>query len=136
MSRTIEVDKVQDLSDSLNTIAGIEFAEDAWEEKAPNNYGVVELTGEAGSDYADGRRTAQNYGVRITIYVKGGSHKWIDKVEEKLDALQIPHTMPTREYLFDIKKVSWVWNARIRKKVTQTAEPEGEEDGEAEIQGI
>ena len=109
MSRTIEVDKVQELIDSLNTIAGIEFAEDAWE---------------------------QNYGVRITIYVTGGSHKWIEKVEEKLDALQIPHTMPTREYLFDIKKVSWVWNARIRKKVTQTAEPEGEEDGEAGIQGI
>lgn len=125
-------DRIQEIIDALNEIPGIEFAEDAWEEKAPNNYGVVELTGEAGNDYADGIRIAKGYMVEITIYVTGGSHAWIEKVEAVLDALKIPHTMPQREYLFDIKKVSWRWQARIRKSITRDVtdeETSGADDG-------
>ena len=116
---TQTVDKIQQMIDALNTISGIEFTEDAWNEKAPNNYGVVELTGETANDYADGRKIGQAFNVTITIYVSGNSHEWIMKVQEKLEGLKIPYRMPTRQYLQDIKKVMWVWNARIRQPVVK-----------------
>ena len=121
-------DRIQQIIDALNEIPGIEFAEDAWEEKAPNNYGVVELMGEAGNDYADGKRIAKGYLVAITIYVTGGSHGWIEQVENVLDALQLPHTLPQREFLFDIKKVSWRWQTRIRKSILRDNPVSGDSD--------
>lgn len=114
-------DRIQQIINALNQIPGIEFAEDAWEEKAPNNYGVVELMGEAGNDYADGKRIAKGYLVEITIYVTGGSHGWIEKVEAVLDGLQLPHTLPQREYTHEIKKVCWRWQTRLRKSILRDA---------------
>ena len=125
-------DRVAEILTALNTIDGIDFAEDAWEEKAPNNYGVLELTGESGNDYADGRKTAINYAATLTVYVKGGSHHWIEAVEDVLDAEKIPHNMPQREFLMDIKMVRWVWNLRIRKRILteeETAATETEPTG-------
>lgn len=117
-----EQDRIQELLTALNGIDGIEFAEDAWEEKAPNNYGVVELTGEAVNDYADGRKTAQGFAVAITIYVSGGSHKWVTAVQSVLDRLHLGYTMPQREYLHDIGKVKWMWNTKVRMPVIYTPE--------------
>lgn len=119
MSQNQTVDKIQQMIDALNTISGIEFQEDAWDEKAPNNYGVVELTGETANDYADGRKIGQAFNVTITMYVSGNSHTWIQKVQEKLESLKIPYTMPTREYLQDINKVRWIWNAKVRQPVVK-----------------
>ena len=116
---TQTVDKIQLMINTLNTISGIEFAEDAWKQKAPSNYGVVELTGETANDYADGRKIGQAFNVTITMYVSGNSHTWIQKVQEKLESLKIPYSMPTREYLQDINKVRWIWNARIRQPVVR-----------------
>ncbi len=119
---TTTADRVAELLDALNTIEGIDFVEDAWVEKAPQNYGVVEVVSEAAGDYADGLKIAQNFLVRITIYVAGGSHHWIQAVQSVLDGLNIGYTMPQREYLQDINKVSWVWNTRIRMPVIYTPE--------------
>ena len=125
-----ETDRIQQLITALNTIDGIEFTEDAWNEKAPNNYGVVELTGEAANDYADGRKVAQLLQVTVTIYVAGGSHHWITAVQGILDAQKVRYTMPQRQYLHDIQKVMWVWNARIRMPVITAVEtPAGGNDG-------
>ena len=130
MSRTrttAETDRIQELIDALNAIGGIEFTEDAWVEKAPNNYGVVELTGEAGNDYADGIKVGQSMAVRITIYVTGGSHRWIAKVQEVLSGMKLRYALPQREYLQDIRKVMWTWNTRIR--MPQICPQEAAEDG-------
>ena len=116
------VDKIETLLTALNTIDGLDFMEDAWVEKAPQNYGVVEVMGEIGGDHADGRRVAQVIGVRITIYVSGGSHAWISAVQGILDAQKLPYSMPQREYLQDINKVMWVWNTRIRTPLISTPE--------------
>ena len=116
---TQTVDKIQLMINTLNTISGIEFAEDAWKQKAPSNYGVVELTGETANDYADGRKIGQAFNVTITMYVSGNSHTWIQKVQEKLESLKIPYSMPTREYLQDINKVRWIWNAKVRQPVVK-----------------
>ena len=121
------VDKINTLLTALNTIEGLEFAEDAWVEKAPQNYGVIEVTGEIGGDSADGRKIAQAIGVRITIYVSGGSHAWIQAVQDVLDAQKLPYTFPQREYQQDIHKVMWVWNTRMRMPLIYT--PEAVADG-------
>lgn len=119
------VDKINTLLTALNTIDGIEFQEDAWYEKAPQNYGVVEVTGEAGGDHADGRKVAQAVNIRITIYVTGASHLWIEAVQNVLKSLDLGYTMPQREYLQDIKKVMWVWNTRMRTPLVYTPEAVG-----------
>ena len=114
------VDIIASLITALNTIDGLAFVEDAWVEKAPANYGVVELIGQNTSEYADGKLIEQGFGVRITIYVTGGSHAWIDAVQSILTAQDIGFSMPTREYLQDINKVSWVWNCSIFGPVEYT----------------
>ena len=127
MSRrtTPATDKIQELIDALNTIDGIGFAEDAWDEKRPKNYGVVELTGETANDYADGVKIAQAFSVTITVYVNGNSHKWITQIQDVLDDLRIRYTMPTREYLQDIDMVRWIWTARIRRPIVREVAANG-----------
>ena len=125
MSQNQTVDKIQEMIDALNTISGIEFQEDAWDDKAPSNYGVVELTGETANDYADGVKIAQAYSVTITLYVSGNSHQWITKVQDVLDQLKVRYTMPTREYLQDINKVRWIWTARIRRPIVREVAANG-----------
>ena len=125
MSQNQTVDKIQEMIDALNTISGIEFQEDAWDEKAPSNYGVVELTGETANDYADGVKIAQAYSVTITLYVSGNSHQWITKVQDVLDQLKVRYTMPTREYLQDINKVRWIWTARVRRPIVREVAANG-----------
>lgn len=126
MSQTNQtVDKIQEMIEALNTISGIEFQEDAWDEKAPSNYGVVELTGEAANDYADGVKIAQAYSVTITMYVSGNSHQWITRVQDVLDQLKVRYTMPTREYLQDINKVRWIWTARVRRPIVREVAANG-----------
>ena len=119
---TTTVDVIANLLTALNTISGIDFVEDAWVEKAPANYGVVELLGQNVSEYADGKMLDQGFSVRITIYVSGGSHEWIAAVQDILTAQDIGFSMPTREYLQDINKVSWVWNCSILGPVEYTVE--------------
>ena len=125
MSQNQTVDKIQEMIDALNTISGIEFQEDAWDDKAPSNYGVVELTGETANDYADGVKIAQAYSVTITMYVTGNSHQWITKVQDVLDQLKVRYTMPTREYLQDINKVRWIWTARVRRPIVREVAANG-----------
>ena len=115
-TETTPTDRVEQLITELNKISGLDFVEDAWVEKAPANYGVVELTGEIQNDYAEGRKTAQAWNLRITIYVTGGSHHWIGEVQDVLARMGIPYSAPQREYLQDIKKVMWVWNLRAKMK--------------------
>lgn len=114
------VDIIASLITALNTIDGLAFVEDAWVEKAPANYGVVELIGQNTSEYADGKLIEQGFGVRLTIYVTGGSHAWIDAVQSILTAQDIGFSMPTLEYLQDINKVSWVWNCSVFGPVEYT----------------
>ena len=119
------MDKIQEMIEALNTIRGIKFREDAWKEKAPSNYGVVELNGETANDYADGVKIAQAYGVTITMYVTGDSHTWITKVQDVLDSLKVRYTMPTREYLEDRNKVRWIWTAKVRRPIVREVAANG-----------
>ena len=108
-------DRMEQLLEELNKINGLSWTEDAWVEKAPEpNYGVAELEGEAASDWAEGRKTAQGWQIRLTIYVTGGSHKWIRAVQAVLNSLKLPYTAPQRTYLHDVNRVSWSWIVRTK----------------------
>lgn len=90
---------------------GLPFRVDAWENKAPNNYGVVELTGQNNADWADGVMVDQAFQAEITIYVAGSSMKWIGMIQDKLAAMDAGYSLPQRQWLPDIKKTAWTWRA-------------------------
>ena len=120
------IDLVDQLVTSLNTLDGIEFARDAWENMAPDQYGVVELTGHNDTLWADNRLEAAMYGVRVTAYVKGGSDEWIGKIQNILEDADMTYTFPNREYLEDIDAVKWVWEGKMLGPIVQVIE-----DGDA-----
>ena len=116
------IDLVDQLVTSLNTLTGIEFARDAWENMAPENYGVVELTGQTDAVWADGHMVEQSYAAHITIYVTGGEDTWLKAVQDKLDEADIPYRFPTRNYEYDIGKVSWQWDITLYGQLTRVVE--------------
>ena len=116
------INLVDELVTALNGIDGIAFARDAWENVAPENYGVVELTGQTDAVWADGHMIEQSYAGRVTIYVTGGEDHWLNAVQEKLDEADIPYRFPTRTYEYDINKVSWQWDITLYGQLTRVVE--------------
>lgn len=122
---TIEHDAVDMLVDALNEIDGIEFTRDAWEDKAPENYGVVELNGEARQLWADGHLIDSIWAVVITLYVSGGADAWPRTVQEKLEELESDGRLDltyavSRVYDYQINKVRWSWTANLAGDLTWT----------------
>ena len=106
------------LVNKLNEIGGVEFVRDAWVNKAPDNYGVVELSGEVSQLWADGHLTDSIWRVVVTLYVAGDDDTYPNLVQAKLEALEdaghLDFTQSvTRSYLRDINKVEWVWNVSM-----------------------
>lgn len=110
-------DAVDRLVQQLNTISGLSFVRDAWENKAPDNYGVVEVTGQTGGLWADGHLVDQAFGIQISLYVKDGSDVWVDSVQDVLaeceDDLEFVFSIPQREFLSDVRYVRWTWNLQM-----------------------
>ena len=117
-AQTVKVDAIDEIVNKLNEISGIEFVRDAWVNKAPDNYGVVELPGEARQLWADGHLIDSIWQVRITALVSDGSDEWAAAINEKLDALEndgkieLTHTIG-RNFNFEVGKVEWVWTAYL-----------------------
>jgi len=111
---TVTVNAIDRLVEKLNELDGIEFAKDAWVNKAPENYGVVELTGEAAQLWADGHLTDSNWNVRVRAYVQDDSDEYPQKIQEKLEELEaegmidLTHTN-NREFDYFTGKVLWQW---------------------------
>lgn len=113
----VTVDAVDELTQKLSEI-GVEFVRDAWLNKAPDNYGVVELQGEARQLWADGHLLDSIYRVLVTLYVKGDDDSYAGQVQEKLEELEsagkvdLTHTI-SREYAYDINKTTWRWTINM-----------------------
>lgn len=107
------VDIIDGLVARLNEIEGLAFVRDAWINKAPDNYGVVELAGGGATLWADGILLDQSFFVRISVYVTDGSNAWLNLVQAKLAELELSHAFPTREYLMDPPCVRWVWTVQM-----------------------
>ena len=110
--------RLDDLLDALNTISGIEFVRDAWINDAPQNYGVLELTGQNASQWADGGMQEQAFGLQVTIYVKDGEDTWIESVQHVFDDFDLSYGMPRREYDYGSDSVMWQWTATIYGPLT------------------
>ena len=122
---TVTHDAIDDLVTELNRIEGIEFAKDAWEEKAPEVYGVVELSGEAKQMWADGHLTDSVWNVIVTAYVTDDSNEWPNKIQERLEMLEdegkvdLTHTN-NREFDYETGKIRWRWIVKMWGPLTWT----------------
>lgn len=92
---------------------GIPFAVDAWENEAPADYGVVELTGEDKGEWADGHMIDQSFVLLVTIYVSGGSQRWKDRIQRQLARIETGYTLKDHRYLDDIDKNMWQWKVTV-----------------------
>ena len=108
--QTVTVDAIDNLVTKLNTISGLAFVRDAWENKAPENYGVVELNGQSSALWADDAMVGQIFQVSVHLYAKGGSNTWIYEIQQKIAEAVDGYNMPTHEFLYDINKNHWTWN--------------------------
>ena len=101
------------LVSALNELEGIAFVRDAWENKAPDNYGVVELSGQSTALWADNKMLEQVFQLVVHLYVDGGSDEWVAKVQQKLATACDGYSLPAHEFAFDIGKNHWTWNCQI-----------------------
>lgn len=121
---TTTVDAVDELVAKLNTISGIEFVRDAWLNKAPDNYGVVELQGEASQLWADNRLVDSIWRVLITAYVTGDDDTLAYTVQNKLEALEadgkvdLTHTI-SRAFDYTTGKTMWTWQVNLFGPLTR-----------------
>jgi len=129
---TVTVDVADLITEKLNTLAGIEFARDAWENKAPEQYGVVTLGMEPVAMYADGHLIDEAYQCTVDMYTNGSSDEWPALVREKLDELDDAYDwldlncrLTARAYLFDIDKVQWTFRVFFAGPITRTLTVEG-----------
>ena len=110
---TVTRDAVDLLVEKLNEIEGIDFVRDAWEDKAPDNYGVVEMAEQAMAQWADDKMVEQAFSMTVHLYAADGSNAWIRKIQEKLAEATDWYNMLPHEYAWDIGKNHWSWNAYI-----------------------
>lgn len=119
----VKVDAIDRLIAKLNTIDGIEFAKDAWVNKAPENYGVVTLNGEPAQLWADGHLLDSVWSVIIHLYVVGDDNSWPALIQAKLELMEsdneveLTHTN-SREFDYETGKVHWMWQVRLMGPLT------------------
>lgn len=124
---TVTVNAIDKIVNALNTLEGIEFAKDAWVNKAPENYGVVSLSGEAKQLWADGHLTDSSWTVAIDAYVKDDSDGYPALIQSKLEGLEaegvldLTHTC-NRDFDFEVEKVHWRWMLIMYGPLTWTEE--------------
>lgn len=120
---TTTVKAIDKIVSALNQISGVEFVRDAWVNKAPDNYGVVEFTGEVQQLWGDGHLLDSIWRVIVTLYVNGDEDTYPGLVQAKLEALEnegkldITHSV-SREYAFEIDKVKWSWQVSLYGNLT------------------
>ena len=113
VTTTVTVDAVDLLVSALNTLEGIAWTRDAWVNKAPDNYGVVENDGAPVTYWADNRMLAQVFQVKVHAYVKGSRDDLAALVQAKLAENCDSYTLSVQEYLYDIDRNHFTWNCQI-----------------------
>ena len=110
---TVTKDAADLLVAKLNELEGLAFVRDAWENKAPDDYGVVELDGQASSLWADNRMLEQVFQLKVHLYVTGTGDDKVALVQAKLAAVTDGYSLPAHEFAFDIGKNHWTWQCTI-----------------------
>lgn len=110
---TVTRDAADILKDKLNEIEGIEFERDSWENKAPDDYGVVVMCEQVKALWADDKMVGQIFRVEVHLYTVDGSNAWVGKIQSKLAEAADWYNLAQNEYQYDINKNHWMWNAYI-----------------------
>lgn len=113
VTATVTVDAVDQLVSELDSLEGIAFVRDAWENKAPDNYGVVELDGSPVNLWGDNKLLSQVFQLRVHAYVNGSRDDLVALVQAKLAAKCDSYVLAGHEFAFDIGKNHWTWNCQI-----------------------
>lgn len=119
MTTTVQI--IDEIVEQLNTIEGIVFTRDAWENKTQENYGWVELNGQTSSVWADDKMLEQAFGITITMYVNDDDDAWARRVQDVLTALELNYSLQSRGYDYDMDAVRWRWSAWLFGPLTVEA---------------
>ena len=122
VTTTVTVDAVDRLVTALNTLEGIAFVRDAWENKAPDNYGVVEVDGAPMNLWGDDKLLSQVFQLRIHAYVDGSRDDLVALVQAKLESATDWFSLIQHEFLMDVNKNHWVWTAQVIGPLQWTTE--------------
>lgn len=123
----VTIDIVDLITAKLDEMEGISITRDAWENEAPEQYGVIEMDEEPMQISADGHVIDENYRLTLTLYVNGSSDAWADNVREKLDELESAYEwldigcrMIMHQFVFSIGKVRWAFRLTIPGPLIRT----------------
>ena len=116
-SKVLKNDAVDRLTEKLCE-TGVRFVRDAWVNKAPDNYGVVELQGEPRQLWADGHLIDSMWLAVVTLFTEDGDDKWAALVNDALAELEADGTVDlthtcTRAFDYEVGKVRWQWQVTI-----------------------
>lgn len=113
VATTVTRDTVDQLVSELNTLDGIAWVRDAWENKAPDNYGVVEVNGAPVNLWADNVLISQVFQMTVHAYVNGNRDDLVALVQAKLAAKCDSYGLAGHEFAYDIGKNHWWWNCQV-----------------------
>jgi len=113
VATTVTRDTVDQLVSELNTLDGIAWVRDAWENKAPDNYGVVEVNGAPVNLWADNVLISQVFQMTVHAYVNGNRDDLVALVQAKLAAKCDSFVLAGHEFAYDIGKNHWWWNCQV-----------------------
>lgn len=113
--------RIDQLVTALSTGTAIPFARDAWDSKAPDEYGVVLFNGQNQAVWADDIMVDQAHQVLVVVYVNGASDTIQTTVQSILEAQDTSYRLESREYFWDIDRVEWRWTAWIYGPIEETA---------------
>lgn len=123
----VTIDIVDLITAKLDEMEGISITRDAWENEAPEQYGVIEMDEEPIQQIADGHVIDETYRLTLTLYVNGSSDAWADNVREKLDELESAYEwldigcrMIMHQFVFSIGKVRWAFRLTVPGPLIRT----------------
>ena len=110
-------DLIDLLIDALNDgVPGITFDRDVLDTNRPDDWAAVELTGSE-DEWADGRMVDQVLRCDIWVCLSDRGSAILDDVQAVLQQFNEDHviswTFPQRNYLYDLDKVIWKWQATL-----------------------
>ena len=118
IQETEERDLIDLLIDNLNDgVNDITFDRDVLDTNRPEDWAAVELTGQDGSEWADGKLIDQVLTVDIWVSVSERGTRVRDEVQTVLQAFAEDHEigwrLVSRNWLYDLEKVMWRWSVTM-----------------------
>ncbi len=122
-----ESDLIDDLIDALNAgVSGITFERDVLETNRPEDWGAVEMVGQDGGEWADGRMIDQTVTADIWICLSDRGSTVREEVQKVLRVFADEHPsswrLVSRNYLYDLGKVMWRWTINIEEPLMMPGE--------------